>query len=266
LRELHERLSDLTNEVATALALDVTETDVESMLVKDLRHSLSLLGLRTSGTKEELQQRLAEAVVNAQSSSVGASGQNDPLEQRTPPNVKRAGAETRSGPLDGIRPEIRLKLEELEREWLEGRGKGPGTGIFTDGSCEPNPGPGGWAAVAVRDGCVVWADHGHDRQTTNNRMELLAIIRALRWLPPTADVTIYSDSNLCVRTLNEWAAGWEKRGWTKPDGAAPKNVEMVMEAWQLSRQRPAVRIEWIKAHDGYTWNEAADKLAAAWNA
>ena len=87
---------------------------------------------------------------------------------------------------------------------------------------------------------------------------------ALRRLPPSADVVIYSDSNLCVRTLNEWAAGWERRGWKKADGQTPANLELVQEALTLSRQRPRVRFEWIRGHQGSTWNEAADKLAGSW--
>ena len=74
--------------------------------------------------------------------------------------------------------------------------------------------------------------HGHDPATTNNRMELRALIEAFQMLPADAQVTVYSDSELCVKTVNEWAAGWEQRGWRRKSGPIA-NLELVQELWAL---------------------------------
>lgn len=137
------------------------------------------------------------------------------------------------------------------------------SGVFTDGSAVPNPGPGGWGAVYVEDGDVIDQAHGHDPDTTNNRMELTAIIEAYSLVPAGVPVVLYSDSNLAVRTLNEWAAGWERRGWRRKTGPV-ENLDLVKQAYALARSRPEIEIRWIKAHDGHRWNEYADALASAW--
>lgn len=142
-------------------------------------------------------------------------------------------------------------------------GQGPQTGVFTDGGCEPNPGQGGWGVVNVQDGEVLWQDFGGDRRTTNNRMELQAIIRAFEVLPADFKGTICSDSNLCVRTLNEWAGKWEANGWVKGDRKPPENLDLVKSALQLARAHPDVCIKWLRGHSGATWNEYADRLAGA---
>jgi ribonuclease HI len=138
---------------------------------------------------------------------------------------------------------------------------GPKRGVFTDGSCEGNPGPGGWSAVWVEDDRVVEERCGDATDTTNNRMELTAMIEGLRMLAPDAETTLYSDSNLCVQTVNEWAAGWEKRGWKRKTGPIA-NLELVKELWSLAQRHPRVSVRWIKAHDGSRWNEYADVVAA----
>jgi len=137
---------------------------------------------------------------------------------------------------------------------------GPKTGVFTDGSCEGNPGPGGWGAVWVEDDRIVEECGGCDPGTTNNRMELAAMIAGLRMLPADSNTTLYSDSNLCVQTVNQWAAGWEKRGWRRKSGPIA-NLELVKELWTIGQARPSVTVQWIKAHDGSRWNEYADALA-----
>jgi ribonuclease HI len=137
---------------------------------------------------------------------------------------------------------------------------GPKSGVFTDGSCEGNPGPGGWGAVWVEDDRIIEECGGADPATTNNRMELRAMIAGLRMLPADSETTLYSDSNLCVQTVNQWAAGWERRGWRRKGGAIA-NLELVKELWTLAQARPRVTIQWIKAHDGSRWNEYADALA-----
>lgn len=142
-------------------------------------------------------------------------------------------------------------------------GEDPQTGVFTDGGCVPNPGPGGWGAVYVVDGEVVAEKHGHDPDTTNNRMELTALIEGSRLVPEGTATTVYSDSNLAVRTINEWAAGWEARGWRRKTGPV-ENVDLVRQAYAAFRTRPELELRWIKAHVGFTWNEYADRLANRW--
>ena len=140
---------------------------------------------------------------------------------------------------------------------------GPQDGVFTDGSCSGNPGPGGWGAVHVRDGEIVDERWGDDPDTTNNRMELTAMIEGLRMLRADEPAEVYSDSRLVVDTITKWAAGWERRGWKRPTGEVA-NLDLVREAFSLSKQRPLARIQWIRAHDGSLWNEYADALATAY--
>lgn len=136
----------------------------------------------------------------------------------------------------------------------------PKHGIFTDGACSGNPGPGGWAAVRVVDDVLIEERHGREDRTTNNRMEMRALIEAFRMLPADSTETIWSDSNLCVRTLNEWAEGWKRRGWKRKTGPV-ENLDLVREAYELKRSRPGVELRWIKGHAGRKWNEVADRLA-----
>ena len=140
---------------------------------------------------------------------------------------------------------------------------GPKDGIFTDGSCEGNPGPGGWGMVWVENDEVKLERHGHDPATTNNRMELMALIAAYKEIPEDLAIDIYSDSQLCVKTVNEWAAGWERRGWRRSKGPIA-NLELVQELYGLSKTHPKAKLQWIKAHDGSRWNEYADCLACTY--
>lgn len=135
------------------------------------------------------------------------------------------------------------------------------SGVFTDGSAEPNPGVGGWGVVWVRDGEIVDERSGGEPDTTNNRMELRALIEAFRLVPEGTPVTVWSDSNLAVRTVNEWAAGWERRGWKRASGPV-QNLDLVQELHRLATARPEITVAWIKAHVGHRWNEYADRLAA----
>ena len=95
------------------------------------------------------------------------------------------------------------------------------------------------------------------------RGELKPLIEAYKKLPTDASVTLYSDSQLCVNTINQWAAGWEKRGWRRKTGEI-KNLELVQELYALAKARPDVELRWIKAHSGRRWNEYADALATAY--
>ncbi len=157
----------------------------------------------------------------------------------------------------------RIEPQLTPEEVLDRYTGGPKTGVFTDGSCDPNPGAGGWAAVWVEDDQILEVRDGIDPDTTNNRMELTALIAGLRMLPEDRTVTLYSDSQLCVKTVNEWAPGWEKRGWRRKGGPIA-NLELVQELFALASERPRASIRWIKAHDGSRWNEYADAVASSY--
>lgn len=170
---------------------------------------------------------------------------------RKSPSPKRTRSRTSSATLS-----VAQVLEEFTG--------GPDTGVFTDGSSIPNPGPGGWGAVYVVGGEILGQSHGHDPSTTNNRMELSALIEGIRLVPKGDPTTIYSDSNLCVQTINTWAAGWERNGWKRKSGPI-KNLDLVQEVYELAKSRPELTFTWIRAHDGSRWNEYADALSTAWN-
>ena len=158
-----------------------------------------------------------------------------------------------------------MPIEELltPDEVLRRYTAGPKDGVFSDGSCDGNPGPGGWGFVWVGNDEVVAESSGTDPATTNNRMELRALIEAYKTLPEDARLTVHSDSQLCVKTINEWAVGWEQRGWRRKKGPIA-NLELVQELWDLANSHPHVTLQWIKAHDGSRWNEYADALASAY--
>ena len=140
---------------------------------------------------------------------------------------------------------------------------GPDCGVFTDGSAVPNPGPGGWGAVWVEEGEIQSEKHGHDPDTTNNRMELRALIEAFTMLPEDTATDVRTDSRLCVDTITKWAPSWERRGWKRKSGPI-KNLELVQELLALYRAHPTCTLIWIAAHSGHRWNEYADSLATAW--
>lgn len=169
-----------------------------------------------------------------------------------------AGSKPRAA-LGGTRPGGFLTAREVLERYLDG----PDTGVFTDGSCSGNPGPGGWGVVHVRQGRIIAQHHGSAERTTNNRMELTAMIEALRLLEPHEATDVYTDSRLVVDTLTRWAAGWERNGWRRRDGEV-KNLDLVQRAYVLVKDRPLARIRWIRAHDGSRWNEYADALATAY--
>ena len=152
-----------------------------------------------------------------------------------------------------------LTVEEI----LERYSGGPQTGVFTDGSSVPNPGPGGWGAVYVADGKIVEQARGVDSDTTNNRMELTALIAGCDLVPTGTAVVIYSDSNLAVQSMNDWVHGWKKRGWKRKTGPI-QNLDLIKELYFKLQKRPELGLEWIRAHDGSVWNEYADSLANAW--
>jgi len=160
---------------------------------------------------------------------------------------------------------VKAKREELltRAEVLAKYSAGPQDGVFTDGSSIPNPGPGGWGMVWVEDGEIRAEDHGQEGDTTNNRMELTALIAAFTALPEDAEVSVFTDSRLCVDTITKWAPTWERNGW-KRKGSPLKNLDLVKRLLRLARAHPRCKLEWIAAHSGFRWNEYADCLATAW--
>lgn len=179
------------------------------------------------------------------------------LDCRNGPDAKKAPSQQRNSP--SVSKGRDLTLAEVLATFHEG----PQTGVFTDGSSEGNPGPGGWGAVLVVDGQVISQDYGAEAHTTNNRMELTAMIVGLKMLPADTPTDVYTDSELVVNTLTKWAEGWKARGWKRKTGPIA-NLELVQEAYELARSKPHANIRWIKAHSGYRWNEYADSLATAY--
>ena len=171
----------------------------------------------------------------------------------------RKGGSSRGGRRSGEAREENLTLAQVLEKYTDG----PTDGLFTDGSAVPNPGPGGWGLVWVEGGEIRGQAYGQESATTNNRMELQALIEAFRLLPEDAAVTVHTDSRLCVDTITKWALTWERNGWKKKGGEI-KNLELVQELLQLRRSRPNCDLQWIAAHSGNRWNEYADSLATAW--
>lgn len=166
------------------------------------------------------------------------------------------------GPARTVRnapPEECLTLAEV----LQRYSGGPQEGVFTDGAAHPNPGPGGWGAVYVVGGEVKAERWGHEADTTNNRMELTALIEGAELVPPGQNATLWTDSQLCVKTINEWAKAWKAKGWKRSTGEV-KNLDLVKILYEKMSARPELEIKWIKAHNGHLWNEYADSLATAY--
>lgn len=131
--------------------------------------------------------------------------------------------------------------------------------IFTDGACRGNPGPGGWGAL-LRYGSTTRELSGAEAHTTNNRMELMAAIRALETLKRPCNVVLTTDSTYVRDGITRWLAGWKRKGWRTASGAPVKNQDL----WQrldAAATRHQMRWEWVKGHAGHPQNEAADRLA-----
>ncbi|HLY52241.1 MAG TPA: ribonuclease HI [Steroidobacteraceae bacterium] len=131
--------------------------------------------------------------------------------------------------------------------------------IYTDGACRGNPGAGGWAAL-LRRGTHERELQGAELATTNNRMELTAVIRALEALKRPVEARVYTDSEYVQRGVTEWLAGWKARGWRTAERKPVKNQDL----WQrLDELRASHRIEWhwVPAHAGVPDNERVDRLA-----
>ncbi|HTM43987.1 MAG TPA: ribonuclease H [Polyangiaceae bacterium] len=146
---------------------------------------------------------------------------------------------------------------------LERYTEGPADGVFTDGAAHPNPGHGGWGAVYVQEGKILAERWGQEPDTTNNRMELIALMEGTKLVPEGTSAVLWTDSQLCVKTFNEWAEGWAARGWKKKTGPV-KNLDLVKDLYAILKSRPQLELRWIKAHSGNRWNEYADSLASAY--
>ncbi len=131
--------------------------------------------------------------------------------------------------------------------------------IYTDGACKGNPGRGGWGAL-LKTGAEEKELFGGEPHTTNNRMELTAVIRAIETLKPPREVAVYTDSQYVQKGISEWLRDWKRRGWRTADRKPVKNVDL----WQeLDCLVGAHRIawHWVKGHAGHPENERADALA-----
>lgn len=135
--------------------------------------------------------------------------------------------------------------------------------IYTDGACSGNPGPGGYGAILVYNGkekelC------GGDRETTNNKMELLAVITALEALKEPCHVTVTTDSKYVSDGITKgWAVGWRARGWKKSDGKPALNKELWERLLELT-EKHRVEFVWVKGHAGHPYNERCDALAVGY--
>lgn len=132
--------------------------------------------------------------------------------------------------------------------------------IFTDGACSGNPGPGGWGAI-LRYGTYEKEISGGSADTTNNRMEMSAVIEALRLLKEPCEVTLYSDSQYVCNAINKhWIDGWQKNGWRNSQRQEVANKELWQDMLELLREHK-VTFVWVKGHAGHPENERCDRLA-----
>ncbi|MEY3263107.1 MAG: ribonuclease [Pseudomonadota bacterium] len=131
--------------------------------------------------------------------------------------------------------------------------------IFTDGACKGNPGPGGWGAWLVA-GATEKELFGGELNTTNNRMELMAVIEALNALKRPCEVVVHTDSQYVQKGISEWIHGWKARGWKTASRAPVKNVDL-WQALDTAQARHAISWRWVKGHNGHEGNERADALA-----
>ena len=131
--------------------------------------------------------------------------------------------------------------------------------IFTDGACSGNPGPGGWGAI-LRSGETERELFGGEPQTTNNRMEMTAVIEALRALKKPVAAKVHTDSQYVQKGISEWIHGWKRRGWKTAGKDPVKNEDLWRELDRLAAQHEIEWI-WVRGHAGHPENERADALA-----
>ena len=131
--------------------------------------------------------------------------------------------------------------------------------LFTDGACSGNPGPGGWGAILRTDGHEKELSGG-EAATTNNRMELMAVIEGLNALKKPSAVTVFTDSRYVMDGAMTWLANWKKRGWKTADKKPVKNEDL-WRALDDAMARHTLKWEWVRGHTGHVENERADALA-----
>ena len=131
--------------------------------------------------------------------------------------------------------------------------------IFTDGACSGNPGPGGYAAI-LKYGQEIREISGYEVETTNNRMEMMAVIEALRQLKRPCEVRIITDSQYVVKGMTEWIQGWIKRNWLTSQKKPVLNKSLWKELLRLC-QKHKIEWQWVKGHNGHPYNERCDQLA-----
>ncbi|MFZ2620592.1 MAG: ribonuclease HI [Alphaproteobacteria bacterium] len=132
--------------------------------------------------------------------------------------------------------------------------------VYTDGGCSGNPGPGGWGAIVIWNGTEKELS-GYAPNTTNNRMEMTAVLEALTFLKRHCHVTVHTDSQYVQKGMTEWLKGWKAKGWRSSTGAVA-NVDL-WQALDKAAQQHTVTWTWIRGHSGHPYNERADKLAVA---
>lgn len=131
--------------------------------------------------------------------------------------------------------------------------------VFADGACKGNPGRGGWG-VLIKHGSESRELHGGVADTTNNRMEMMAVIEGLAALQPGSEVHVVTDSQYVQKGISEWIHGWKRRGWRTSDGGPVKNRDLWMRLdSEVGKHR--VIWEWVRGHNGHPENERADELA-----
>jgi ribonuclease HI len=139
----------------------------------------------------------------------------------------------------------------------------PHVQLYTDGACSGNPGPGGWAYILRHPGSgKEREDSGGEPSTTNNRMELISVIRRLESLDRPCKVDLYSDSQYVVNGLREWMDGWKKKGWKRSGNSPVMNVELWKRLDAL-RETHQIHSNWIRGHNEHPENERCDRLAVA---
>jgi ribonuclease HI len=132
--------------------------------------------------------------------------------------------------------------------------------VFTDGACKGNPGPGGWGAL-LRMGRHEKEMSGGEPDTTNNRMEMTAVIRALNALTEPCAVDLYTDSKYVVDGITKWVHGWKKKGWVNASKQPVRNADLWHDLIEATA-RHRIEWHWVRGHDGHAENERVDKLAS----
>jgi ribonuclease HI len=168
------------------------------------------------------------------------------------------------GTITGVRNDRKAKDGASDGDALGiDAGRKPHVHLFTDGACSGNPGPGGWAYILRHPGSGAAREgNGGEPDTTNNRMELRAVIEGLNALNKPTTVDLFSDSKYVLSGLEEWIEDWKKRGWRTAAKKPVKNIDL----WQILDElkgRHDIRFHWVRGHDDHPENERCDELAVA---